>query len=191
MTDQYDPYGHLQPWDQRPNEPNGAYRKFAFYRDLGPTRSQKKVAEQFEVKLNTIYELSSDHKWMYRAAAYDREQERVDQEWIQDERRKAATRHIRQAQSLQSKWIQRLQQLRPEDLDAKDVIKYAEIATKLERQALGFDDMQVGVTANIVQSVESLSPEETRIRLEELRREMDNRLSEDNGEKGTDDSGED
>jgi len=187
MSDEYDPYGHLEQWDQRPNEPNGAYRKFAYYRDLGPTRSQKKVAEHFDVKLNTVYELSSNHKWMYRAAAYDREQERIDQEWIQDERRKAGTRHIRQAQSLQSKWIQRLQQLDPAELDVKDVIKYAEIATKLERQALGFDDLQVGVSGTITQTVESLSPEETRLRLEELRREMDNRLSEDNGTTGSDD----
>ena len=182
MNTEYDPYGHLEVWDQKPNEPNGDHKKFAFYRDLGPTRSQKQVAENFGVKLNTIYKLSSHHQWAYRAAAYDREQDRVDQEWVQNERRKAMTRHVRQAQSLQSKWIQGLQRIDPADLDVKDIIKYAEIATKLERQALGLEDSRIGVnvSGNITQSVEALSPEETRLRLEELKREMEARLAEDN-----------
>jgi len=180
MTTEYDPYGHLEVWDQRPNEPNAAYRQFKTYRDMGPTRSQKKVAEQLGLKLNTIYGNSSDYQWAYRVAAYDREQDRIDEEWIQDERRKAKTRHIRQAQSLQSKWIQALQNLQPSELDSKDVIKYAEIATKLERQALGIDEQQVNVSGTLTHSVEALSPDETRLRLEEIQAEIAKRLTEDN-----------
>lgn len=173
-----------QVWDMQEGESSVAFEAFKFYRDLGLTRNLSKVAEKVGKSYQTIAIYSHKYSWAMRVAAWDKEQDRQEQQWLLDERKKAVTRHVRQAQSLQSKWIQRLQQLDPSELSVSEVIRYAEIATKLEREALGMAGTTVDVNlSGEVAHVEALSPEDTRLRMQELHRELQERIAEQEAER--------
>lgn len=173
-----------QVWDMQEGESAVAFEAFKYYRDLGLTRNLSKVAEKTGKAYQTVAIYSHKYSWAMRVAAWDKEQDRQEQQWLLDERKKAVTRHVRQAQSLQSKWIQRLQQLDPSELSVSEVIRYAEIATKLEREALGMAGTTVDVNlSGEVAHVEALSPEDTRLRMQELHRELQERMAEQEAER--------
>jgi hypothetical protein len=169
-----------QPWERVTHEPAMAWESFRLYRDMGLTRSTNRVAEQRGVASSTIYTYSARWGWVVRAAAWDAEQDRLDTLWLQEERRKAVTRHVRQAQTLQTKWLTRLSTLDPNQLSPGEVIRYAEIATKMERDALQLAGSTVDVNVKVT-DVGSLSPEEVRQRLELLQVEVRARLAEAEG----------
>jgi hypothetical protein len=163
------------PWDRLENESQASWEAFKIYRDMGLTRSIPKVAQQLEKPRTTLGSWSVKNSWLMRAAAFDAEQDSLDQLWLAQERRKAAKRHVQQAQALSSKWIQRLQSLNPEDLSASEVIRYAEIATKMERDALRLTEPDTVVNVHLPM-VDSLSFEDTRLRLEVLQKEIAARM---------------
>ena len=162
------------PWDRQPQETDPAWKAFANYRDQGLTRSIYKTADQLNAQIGNIKNWSAKHKWRTRATAYDIEQDRQDQIWLAQERRKALKKHVQQAQALQSVWIRRLQTLNPDDLTPSETLRFAEIATKLERDALQLTDPTI-VNVNVTQ-IETLDLEDTRERLQQIRQEIDERL---------------
>lgn len=169
----------INPWDRQPKEHDEAWRSFKHYRDMGLTRTTPKTAEELGKSLNTILTYSSRFSWVLRAAAWDAEQDRLDQLWMQQERKKAVTRHVKQAQQLTSKWLVRLQQLDPSQLSPSDVIRYADVATRMEREALEMDRKDINVNVSgTVEAVTSLSAEDTRMRLAQLNAEIKARLEE-------------
>lgn len=166
----------LREWDRLEHEPNQGWEAFKVYRDMGLDRSTPKVSKEMNIPMGTIGRYSTRFAWVVRAAAWDAEQDRKDQVWLEKERRKALTRHVRQAQALTNKWVQRLQSLRPEDLTPSEVIRYAEVATRLEREALQLDEKSVNVNVSgQIAITDKLSPEETEIRLKALQREITSR----------------
>lgn len=165
-----------QVWDRLDGEPMQAWNAFKDYRDTGLTRSSWKTAVSIGKSRGTIAGYSSTWNWVSRAAAYDAEQDRLDQLLLQDERRKAAVRHVRQAQALNSKWLQRLQTLDPNELTPSEVLRYAEIATKMEREALRLNDVNVNVNVDPTARVEAMSASDVQLRLAALKNEIDNRM---------------
>lgn len=176
------PKGHtrIKLWDRQPKEHDAAWEAFKKYRDTGLTRSTTKLAKEIDRPIGTVLAWSSRFSWVVRAAAWDAEQDRLDQLWLQEERRKALTRHVKQAQQLHSKWLNRLQQLDPAQLSPSDVIRYADVATRMEREALSMaSEVNVNHTGVVsLQSIEALSPEDTRMRMVQLKSEMEARLQE-------------
>lgn len=164
-------------WDRLEEESHSKFDLFKTYRDLGPTRTVAQVARDLNKSRPLLATYSSRYSWVLRAAAWDAEQDRLDQQWMAEERKKAAKRHVRQAQSLASKWITRLQTLDPSELSPGEVIRYAEIATKMERDALRMQEPDTVVNVNLP-NVEALNVEDTRLRLEAIQREIQTRLSE-------------
>ena len=65
--------------------------------------------------------------------------------------------------------------MNPEDLSASEVIRYAEIATKMERDALRLTEPDTVVNVHLPM-VDSLSFEDTRLRLEVLQKEIAARM---------------
>ncbi|NIM04493.1 MAG: hypothetical protein GTN69_02420, partial [Armatimonadetes bacterium] len=59
------------PWDRRKGEPASAYGKFLIYRNLGPKRSLARAAEQCDVSLGRLKQLSVEWSWLARALAWD------------------------------------------------------------------------------------------------------------------------
>ena len=79
-----------QPWEKQPKETSAAFQAFAYFRDLGPQRSQRQVAEWLietnprrtstnvdNVRRNVAV-WSSKYHWMDRVAAYELHSDRAE-----------------------------------------------------------------------------------------------------------------
>lgn len=128
------------PWDRQDDEPEKAYSYFALYRDLGRTRTVAKVAAEVHKSRDYLHKLASTWRWVQRAQAWDREQDRLYSEGLAERRRDMAERHARIASALQAKIVARLQSLDPAALTPNDIARWLEVATRVERLALGLPD---------------------------------------------------
>lgn len=122
-----------EAWERQPGESAAAWEAFACYRDLGLSRSIGKVAERL-AKSRTLIE-----RWVLRAEAWDREQDRLWRAERHQAAREVARRHARLASAAQSKIVAQLQQLDPARLSPSDVIRWLEVTIRIERQAYGMD----------------------------------------------------
>lgn len=128
------------PWDRQDDEPEKAYSYFALYRDLGRTRTVAKAAAEVHKSRDYLHKLASTWRWVQRAQAWDREQDRLYSEGLAERRRDMAERHARIASALQAKIVARLQSLDPAKLTPNDIARWLEVATRVERLALGLPD---------------------------------------------------
>lgn len=130
----------ILPWDRQHSEPEKAYGYFVLYRDLGRTRTVAKVATEVNKSRDYLHKLATVWKWVQRAQAWDREEDRLYVEGLAEQRRDMAKRHARIASALQAKLVTRLQNLDPSKLSPGDVARWLEVATRVERLALGLPD---------------------------------------------------
>lgn len=128
------------PWDRQDDEPEKAYSYFALYRDLGRTRTVAKAAAEVHKSRDYLHKLASTWRWVQRAQAWDREQDRLYSEGLAERRRDMAERHARIASALQAKIVARLQSFDPAALTPNDIARWLEVATRVERLALGLPD---------------------------------------------------
>ncbi|GGL03125.1 hypothetical protein [Streptomyces flaveus] len=169
-----------EAWERQPGESAAAWEAFACYRDLGLSRSIGKVAERLAKSRTLIERWSTAHRWVLRAEAWDREQDRLWRAERQHASREVARRHARLASAAQSKIVAQLQQLDPSRLSPSDVIRWLEVTIRIERQAYGMDLAEVASTArggsDDAADVSGLTDEERRARMEQLRRELEARI---------------
>ncbi len=127
----------LPPWEQQPDESGRAFEAFRAYRDLDPgDRSYRKVAEQLRKSPSLIGRWSSQHRWVERAEAWDREQDRLWQAGLRRRRSRIVDRHLAIANAALVKVTQRLVNLDAEKLSAVEVTRMLEVVTRIEREAL-------------------------------------------------------
>jgi hypothetical protein len=170
---------NAEAWERQPSESAAAWEAFACYRDLGLSRSIGKVAERLAKSRTLIERWSTAHRWVLRAEAWDREQDRLWRAERQQAAREVARRHARLASAAQSKIVAHLQQLDPTRLSPSDVIRWLEVTIRIERQAYGMDLVDVAGSASKgaeTADVSALPDEERRARMEQLRRELESRI---------------
>jgi hypothetical protein len=139
-------------WDPWPGESAKAYAAFCLYRDLGPRRSLDAASRSYHgshregVDLlsgrlprasGTIRRWAHCWNWQARARAWDQEAERIKQAEQRAALQEMAERHAKEALMMQNKAIERLRQLRPEELGTRETLAYLVEAAKLERLARG------------------------------------------------------
>ncbi|WP_395371403.1 hypothetical protein OHU45_25610 [Streptomyces tubercidicus] len=171
--------GTVESWERQSGESVQAFEAFAVYRDLGPARSVTKVARELDKSRALVGRWSRQFAWVMRATAYDREQDRLFLAEQAQARRDIARRHAKLAQAVQSKAVARLQTLDPRELSPSELLRYVQVAAEIERRAVGeapvagsVEDRDQGA------DVAALSDEERRTRMDQLRRELERRLSE-------------
>ncbi len=171
--------GVVDPWDQQGRESSQAFAAFAVYRDLGPARSVTKVARELDKSRALVGRWSRQFAWVMRATAYDREQDRLFLAEQAQARKEIARRHAKLAQAVQSKAVARLQTLDPRELSPSELLRYIQVAAEIERRAVG-EAPVVGAVEDRDQDAgaSALSDEDRRARMEQLRRELERRLSE-------------
>ena len=171
--------GTVESWERQSGESVQAFEAFAVYRDLGPARSVTKVARELDKSRALVGRWSRQFAWVMRATAFDREQDRLFLAEQAQARRDLARRHAKLAQAVQSKAVARLQVLDPRELSPSELLRYVQVAAEIERRAVG-EAPAVGVVEDRDQGadVASLSDEERRTRMDQLRRELERRLSE-------------
>lgn len=172
--------GVVDPWERQSGESVQAFEAFAVYRDLGPARSVTKAARELDKSRSLLGRWSRQFAWVMRAAAYDREQDRLFLAEQAQARRDIARRHAKLAQAVQSKAVARLQTLDPRELSPSELLRYIQVAAEIERRAVGEAPAAGAVEDRDHQGVDvaSLSDEERRARMDQLRRELERRLSE-------------
>ncbi|WP_435059415.1 hypothetical protein [Streptomyces sp. bgisy060] len=167
-----------EAWERQSGESSAAWEAFACYRDLGLSRSIGKVAERLAKSRTLIERWSTAHRWVLRAEAWDREQDRLWRAERHQAAREVARRHARLASAAQSKIVAQLQQLDPSRLSPSDVIRWLEVTIRIERQAYGMDlaDATANSAGTETADVSGLTDEERRARMEQLRRELEARI---------------
>jgi len=127
-----------QPWERLDNESSKAYRAFCVYRDLGPDRSiDKAMAAVGQKNRRTWGEWCSKYNWVERAAAYDSYLEAEKRKEKEREILDMARRHATLAMAFQEKVAKALQMIDPSDLSPRDLARWLEVATTLERLSRG------------------------------------------------------
>ncbi len=138
------------PWDPLPGESPKAYVAFCLYRDMGPGRCLDQAShayhQQQRVRTPTgrqprasgaIRRWAQRWNWSARAQAWDQELERAKRSKQLKAVEEMGERHVMEAMLLQNKAVERLRQLRPEELKPRETLHFLIEAAKLERLARG------------------------------------------------------
>jgi hypothetical protein len=144
------------PFEQLPAESARAYAAFIAYRDMGPQRSVRDVAQKLDKSVTVIGRWSTQHNWVERARSYDaamdaRARQATEQEVI-ERRRCMLDKHAKQADELGQAAQMILDEFKDrvgvrggmKSIDGRTLVKLvlglpkmAETAQKLERLAQG------------------------------------------------------
>jgi hypothetical protein len=140
-------------WDQLPGESAKAYAAFCLYRDQGPRRSLDEASRLYHSQppmaakappagrrrraSGQIRLWAQRWNWSARAWAWDQELARVKTSQRLAAAEEMDERHVREAMLLQNKAVERLRQLRPEELKPRETVTFLVEAAKLERLARG------------------------------------------------------
>jgi hypothetical protein len=140
-------------WERLPGESAKAYAAFCVYRDLGPRRSLDEASRLYHAQpardedgpttrpkrraSGVVRQWAERWDWTSRALAWDHEVEQGKRKKQLEAIQEMAERHAREAMLLQNKAVERLRQLRPEELGPQDTLRYLIEAAKLERLARG------------------------------------------------------
>ena len=128
-----DDEGARQPWDRRQDESAKAHAAFRAFRDLGPTR---RLADVPGFRIDSVRHWSRHHDWVDRAAAWDDETHRIDDERRLDAIRRMHDTHQRAGRLALAKAIEALRLLEPEDIPAYAASRLLELGARLERDTL-------------------------------------------------------
>jgi len=183
----------INPWDRLPNERSKAYYLFCRFRDLGPTRSLRKLARVQDsdskplASLVNLKSYSRDYQWFERARAYDdyrAEKERIDNEQhiVEMNRRQAEDGRFFQQIAVES-----LKELEPEKLRPTDADRLFNTGVKTERLARGAqtEAVNVEVSTNVKVARQIIAdPEKRRLWADTLRRIADR--TDESGRSGND-----
>lgn len=126
------------PWERQPGESSRAYRYFEVYRDLGAERSLEKVRQTFaqrsvRISVRRLAILSSKHRWVERALAWDDYQARLLAEQRTREYQERQARLAAYGRYLQEKAMQAAQRVPLEKLTPQDVLRWLEYGVQLEQ----------------------------------------------------------
>jgi|TARA_R110000824_G_scaffold21078_6_gene78888 hypothetical protein len=128
------------PWERQFNESRKAFEAFVVYRDMGPRRSQEKVARELGKSAQLMARWSSRWSWVERASAWVDEQDKQLRLSQQEAVVKMNNRHAKLAAALTGKVVEKLQSVSPEEIKRTSLVSLSrllEVGVKVERQARG------------------------------------------------------
>lgn len=152
-----------KPWEQQSGESSKAFSAFTFYRDMPPSaRSLEAAYRAFKHHKNGVpleahvradgrfRQWSTDNRWVARAQAWDREQDRITRDRAAEQEREAVEamrkRHIGLAMGLQNAAANALQKKLEANgqLTESQIVRFMAEGTKLERLSRGEPDTIIG-----------------------------------------------
>jgi hypothetical protein len=143
-----------QPWNRQFRESTKAYEALRVYLEMGPNRSYRAVSEQLGKSETLISRWGSRWNWRVRASEWDEEEHRRRDEVRAQvaaeieagkirETEEMNKRHIGLSKLLQSKALERIQQMTPQDVRAiplSVVVALVRDTARIEREARGIGD---------------------------------------------------
>jgi hypothetical protein len=136
----------LDPWDRQPGETVKRHAQFATYRDLGRTRTLRKVAETLTLSAEYLRQVSAAYAWVARAEAFDRNRDQLHEAAWLEERRRAAENDAKLLSAAVGKVAGRLNILKLEDLDPPTLVRLLDVVMRHRRALFGDPQMTVAVT---------------------------------------------
>lgn len=132
-------------WDRQPGESAKRWGQFTVYRDLGRTRTLKRVAERLNITHRSAQQYAWAFRWSARCEAFDRH---MDEQWvaaIQERQRRIVQDHLKLAAEFHTKATEAIQALIGQTLNATEAVRIADAYSKLIRFALGEPDQNVAI----------------------------------------------
>lgn len=124
----------IEPWERQPEETEKAYEAFLVYKNLGPGRTFTAVSRRLQKSGTLIQRWKNRYNWEQRAAAFDRENERKEQQSIQKARAQMVKRHIKLGLAVQGKAIKALEAMDPDELKPGDIRDFLRFGVSLEKE---------------------------------------------------------
>lgn len=128
-----------KPWERQPKESSQAFAAFDCYCRMGAERSLSKVSQVLHKSKTLLGRWSSEWEWVKRCQAYDNFLQEQELEQVKKEREQMRKRHAVLGELLQKKAASALKSLDPENLEAKDLLKFIIEGAKLETISRGVD----------------------------------------------------
>jgi hypothetical protein len=122
-----------KPWERQPGESEKAFEAFSLYLNMGADRTITAVVKQLEKSRSLIDRWKARWEWSDRVREYDNDKERQARKEAEKGLRDMYARQTKIAMSVQTKALQALDALNPEDMSVKDIKEYIKMATDLER----------------------------------------------------------
>lgn len=155
---------HCFDYDQNPSETSLEYKLFNIYRKLGRTRNYIKVCNLYPDKsYSRICQIATKHSWATRAQAWDRDNEKEIQQKLDEEILISRLRQFnigKQLIDLSEKGLEILSEI-PEEMSPNEIVKFAEIGSKLQSLALGksTEITESKIEAEVKVKVEEIDPD--------------------------------
>jgi len=168
-----DPLGEYvgTPWERQPKETADQFNKFAVFLALGPSRNIIEMMKKLGLSVGgrgKMQLVAGRKRWYERAAAYDEHLEKLRVTAVETEVQEMAKRHAANAVKIQEKLLARLEALQPQELEPSDLIKWFDIAVKVERLSRGLATESSEVTGKLALQGGELSSAEEKTILENL-----------------------
>lgn len=172
-----------EPWQRQAGESRQAFAAFRRYLEAGPTRRVTDVAAECNRSPSLLFRWSARWSWVARAEAYDDEQVAIFDAERVEAIRAMSRRHAAIARLAIARVAEALQNVDPQALTPGELIRWLDVAARVEREALGVPrTLELtgagGGPVAVAAEVTELTDEERRARLLGLRREIDSRLGE-------------
>jgi hypothetical protein len=141
-----------EPWEQLPAETAKAFALFTVYRDLDPAdRSLRAMARQLDRSGTNLGRYSASWWWQERCRRWDRHLDRIAQRRLEELRADRVEAHQKIAAQALHVITQRLVgddaagvvAIDPNDITISELIRCLDVATRVERTALGEPDQKV------------------------------------------------
>lgn len=126
-----------RPWDRIEGEGDEPWAAFCAFKDMGPARSLKEVAQRTGKAYVTITKHSSKYRWFERAAFWDAEVLKTKDEATLSEVARLQRIHLRQISAIREKAFGWLERATDKDLKPSTVVMAFFDAITAERLAIG------------------------------------------------------
>ncbi len=155
------PTSFIDEWERQPGEAPKAWKAFVLFRDMGEERGVYAVRDKagFPTSHLQLTKWAEAHRWMERAAAYDRWIDRKRQRAHVEEVEAMARRQVQIGQALQGaglEWVKDeldTPEKRRDRLNANSSLRFIVQGVDLEREGLGLDKAEAGGDTNITVNV--------------------------------------
>ena len=129
----------FESWQKLSDETSRQYEAFCIYRDMGIERSIGEVAKLWSKSGATsrLNQWSSKYHWVERATAFDEHIDEIKRTRNEEAIVEMSARHADYALRIQEKAIEALNLVKPEELKPNDLIKWYDVAVKIERLSRG------------------------------------------------------
>lgn len=124
-------------WERQEKETDKAFEAFCVYRDMGPERSLNKTVQKLSKNRTTLADWSSKYNWVKRAAAWDKEQDRIARQAQTKEIVNMRKRHANLAHAMLVKAAKALNAISEDEIKPADISRMVDVASKLERLSRG------------------------------------------------------